>query len=166
MAFKITRDAGGVPGLMLAENVFSEAAEKHYFGLTGASEHQPTAQGARVDKVIDGHFGPIFPQEIYEVLNAVRDCGLLPGLFNVNYCMPITYRAKSSFQVRRPPPPAPAHARPRSPTARPPPAPTARAVPLRQPLPVGRGGCGREPGRLRPHPLHARQAAGPGSHRE
>jgi hypothetical protein len=36
--FKITRDAGGVPGLLLAENLFSEEAERHYFECTGAEE--------------------------------------------------------------------------------------------------------------------------------
>lgn len=93
--FKITRDAGGVPGLLLAENLFSEEAEHHYFEFSGAEETFLENPGEK----LCSHHGPPFPQEFHHVLNAVRDCGLLPELMDPDYCLALTYRPKAQFQL-------------------------------------------------------------------
>ena len=91
-AFKITRDAGGVPGLLLAENVFTEEAERHYFEMTS---DETTPEFPR----LGSHHGPPFPEQFHHVLNAVRDCGLLPELMDPDYCLALTYSPKATFQV-------------------------------------------------------------------
>lgn len=92
--FKITRDVGGVPGLLLAENIFTEEAEQHYFSLLGDSEKALEQPG---QKIVEGNFFPPFPAEFHHALNAVRDCGLLPELIDPDYCMVLSYRPPSKF---------------------------------------------------------------------
>jgi hypothetical protein len=97
MAFAIVRNCGGVPGLHLALNVFSEAAERRLFELTGPPAPRSVENG-RVSRVGDAIFGPHdFPAEIFQALNAVRDCGLAPDLVCPDYCLCLTYAHGATF---------------------------------------------------------------------
>ena len=52
MAFSIVRDCGGVPGLHVALNVFSEEAERRLFAVAGPHPPHNSAPGKKFVDVI------------------------------------------------------------------------------------------------------------------
>ena len=81
--FHIHRDVGGVPGLLLATEVFSEAAERVFFEttahLSSGKETKRTGEWAARDP-------SRFPPNFWMALNAIRDSGLMPQF--LDSCVP------------------------------------------------------------------------------
>ena len=95
------RNFGGVKGLSIAYEVFTEAAERAFFETPGLFMPLPSkavkSQGRYYESILTPH-SP-FPRELHELLNAVRDCGLKPGLVTPDYCLAWGYPKGGAFNM-------------------------------------------------------------------
>lgn len=95
--WRIIRDVGGVPGLHLATEVFSEAAERAFFGVTAAvgtlHPHETSRHGEFKCGVRSA------PAAFWALQNLVRDCGLFPTLLDSDYALCWGYPPGASFKA-------------------------------------------------------------------
>ena len=84
--FHVVRNVGGVGGLHIAYEVFSEEAEQRYYNMT--STHDPAVLPDR-QRSGEGAYpcASQFPSGFWELLNACRDCGLQPELTEQDFCL-------------------------------------------------------------------------------
>lgn len=94
VAMRIIRDAGGVRGLHVALDIFSEEAERRLFQSTDLHFMEADAHvgGNRTGR----HHGPLLPDDCYRCCNAVVDSGLFPDLIMPEYCFAISYPGPSA----------------------------------------------------------------------
>ena len=101
MAFRIVRDAGGVLGLHVAYNVFSEEAEQRLFAIHAEDSRERLHAEKPTDFFNDdregGRGAERFPDEWFQVINAVRDCGLAPDLVMPQCCISWSYPPGAVF---------------------------------------------------------------------
>lgn len=92
---RIVRNVGGIQGLHVAIDVFTESTERRLFELNGihsnnlalASTHH-TGRGQRNGECS----GPqIWPPDMFKVCNVIGDCGLFPGYITPDYCLSLNY---------------------------------------------------------------------------
>ena len=96
--FNIFRDVMGVPGLHLAVNVFSEAAQTKLYNskelfVTGAQPFMKGKEGESL-AILRTRFHPLhdhFPGDLHRMMNALRDCGLFPQAIISNCVNGLTY---------------------------------------------------------------------------
>lgn len=95
-AFRIERDAGGVPGLIVAFNVFSEEYERAVFEDEVIYPHacQRENTGKRTGNIMNIDR---FPTSIFEIANAVRDSGMLPYYQPPCYLFALDYPHGATF---------------------------------------------------------------------
>ena len=87
---RIVHDAGGVRGLIVVLDFFSEAVEKRLFEL-GNKGIFHAAKRSMAGLNIAGERMPRFPDDIFRLANAVRDCGAFPELITPNHVHYINY---------------------------------------------------------------------------
>jgi len=100
MSVRIIRNAGGVPGLMVALNVFSEEVEKRVFE-DGNLFHNETNLNEGNDKK-KKHFvtSPFdWNEDIFSICNLVSDSGLWCEYFTPDYLLGLTYPIGAGFQA-------------------------------------------------------------------
>lgn len=92
----IQRNVGGVPGLHIAYDAFSEEIEKRLF-------ENPCFPASGGDSGKEGiTLNPLyFPDDWFRLINAVQDCGLYPEMQHPNYALNLTYSNKGSFMAHR-----------------------------------------------------------------
>jgi len=94
----LIRDAGGVSGLHVLLDAFTEDVERRIF-QTGEPLNQPEQVNHEYGKRLGCHLGPegfdAVP-DLHRVCNAIRDSGLFPGLVEPDYCFAITYPGPSA----------------------------------------------------------------------
>ncbi|KAL9187624.1 hypothetical protein ACHAXT_006002 [Thalassiosira profunda] len=99
---EIVRNAGGVEGLHVALNCFTEAEEERIFRAIG-SDHAMMGVGDKQRRWgASGPTHPTFPEEdFYRLLNVVRDSGLWNNgpLVPPDYCLPLVYPVGASFRA-------------------------------------------------------------------
>lgn len=96
--FRILRNFGGVQGLSIAYEVFTEAAEKAFFEAPGLFAPLQPKTVRTAGRYHENIMGPqSFPREMFELLNAARDCGLKSGLITPDYCLAWGYPQGSKF---------------------------------------------------------------------
>jgi hypothetical protein len=94
---RIVRNVGGIQGLDIALDCFSEAVERRLF--ESERIHAPQDQSAQNPKRHGIIKGPDrFDHDIFRACNVVRDSGLLPGYVPPDYCFALTYNQRASFQ--------------------------------------------------------------------
>lgn len=96
MAFRLEHNVGGVPGFSIAYEVFTEALERKLFDMCGPVS-PPSPAHKRKEKEIKTKMSESFPPIIYEVLNAVRDCGLCPTFVTPDYLLMLSYEPGAIF---------------------------------------------------------------------
>ena len=99
--FRIITNVGGVQGLHIALNVFTEDVEKRLF-------HDPTVYAS--EGLIDpdpinvkrrrnvGSLPMNWSRDVFSLSNLVVDSGLWPDYFTPDYCLGLTYPPGASFQ--------------------------------------------------------------------
>ena len=89
---RIVRDAGGVRGLHVAYDCFTEEVEERLFRSVSEVQHVPgTRTGVEP-------MGPTsWPDDYTRLCNLIKDCGLVPDLVPPNYCLPLMYPPKAGF---------------------------------------------------------------------
>ena len=92
---QIIRNVGGVPGLHVALNVFSEETERRLFELP---VHYPATKESTTRCGKSMH-PSTWPVDIFRVCNAVEDCGLVPEYIRPDYCLSLNYPPGVGFQV-------------------------------------------------------------------
>lgn len=96
--FRILRNFGGVQGLSIAYEVFTEAAEKAFFEAPGLFAPLQPKTVRTAGRYHENIMGPqSFPREMFELLNAARDCDLKSGLITPDYCLAWGYPQGSKF---------------------------------------------------------------------
>ena len=73
--FHVVRDVGGVPGLHIAYEVFTEEAEMRFFNITKTLDPSGLPDRQRSSEKVF-NCASLFPSEFFELFNAARDCGL------------------------------------------------------------------------------------------
>ena len=88
----IVRNAGGVRGLHVAYDCFTEEVEERLFRSVSEVHHVPgTRTGVEP-------MGPTsWPDDYTRLCNLIKDCGLGPDLVPPNYCLPLMYPPKAGF---------------------------------------------------------------------
>ena len=100
---KILRDVGGVPGVHVLLEAFSEETERSLFHSSGFFK-----EGKNTDPGSKGHRGwntsssePTFPaDEVYKLSNRVKDSGLCPGLVYPNCVYALSYQPLEVLEER------------------------------------------------------------------
>jgi hypothetical protein len=92
MAFSLERDAGGVPGLHVCKELFSVAFKRRVWARLGApppaDAYHPVSGRCKEVEFI----GPdTFPAELFQLINACRDCGLAEELVSPDYAACLAY---------------------------------------------------------------------------
>ena len=101
---RIVRDAGGVPGLHVAYDCFTEEVEERLF-LSGdeTSFFQHALGGpatATATRTGNAPRHPMsWPADYTRVCNLIRDCGLVPDLVPPDYCLPLLYPPGAGFAL-------------------------------------------------------------------
>ena len=97
--FRIIRNAGGVPGLMVALNAFTEDVEQRLFEEQSLylSEFRLDPRDKKKRRSL-----PTLPmswsQDVFSLCNLVSDSGLWSDYFTPDYCLGLTYPPGASFQ--------------------------------------------------------------------
>jgi alkylated DNA repair dioxygenase AlkB len=100
MTLRIIRNAGGVPGLMVALNVFSEEVEKRVFQDASVFYHDTMLDDPNDKKKKHFATSPFdWNQDIFSLCNLVSDSGLLSEYFTPDYSLGLTYPIGAGFQA-------------------------------------------------------------------
>lgn len=94
MPVAILRDVGGVSGLHVALDVFTEDTERRLFKSSEIHNAEDAAH-THAERNGRGHT-PVLPDDVYRCCNAVRDSGLFPDLITPDYCLALTYPGPSA----------------------------------------------------------------------
>ena len=113
---RVVRDVGGVPGLMLATGVFSEAVERRLWNSRALFRTDPpclgdprepakrlgitTGYGRNDGKNYENRLAE-WPDDVFKVINAVRDCGLYEELIDPDMCYCNSYPLGVGFKKHR-----------------------------------------------------------------
>jgi len=91
---QIVRNVGGIQGLHVATDVFTESAERRLFEL-GSSVHSPNillaGEGRKAQRNGEPSGPQIWPPDMFKVCNVIGDCGLFPGYICPDYCLSLNY---------------------------------------------------------------------------
>jgi len=104
----IESNAGGVPGLHILYEAFSEAIEERLFtneglflpSFSSVGWHYTYEEQHQSGKRCHSHtpsLRPFIPIDCYRICSLVRDSGLYPQLITPDYCLGITYPGPSSI---------------------------------------------------------------------
>ena len=100
----IVRDAGGVPGLHVAYDCFTEEVEERLFRSGDETSFFQHALGgpatATATRTGNAPRHPTsWPADYTRVCNLIRDCGLVPDLVPPDYCLPLLYPPGAGFAL-------------------------------------------------------------------
>ena len=93
---QIVRNVGGIQGLHVATDVFTESAERRLFEL-GSNIHSPniitasTHHTGKAQRNGESSGPQIWPVDMFKVCNVIGDCGLFPGYICPDYCLSLNY---------------------------------------------------------------------------
>ena len=95
---RITRNVGGIEGLHLATDCFTEEVERRIFTSIDESGYQSGKRtwGGQPTGLIRWPYD--WPQDYIKLTNLIRDCGLLPDYVPPDYCLRLMYPPKAGFQ--------------------------------------------------------------------
>ena len=95
---RITRNVGGIEGLHLATDCFTEEVERRIFTSIDESGYQSGKRtwGGQPTGLIRWPYD--WPQDYIKLNNLIRDCGLLPDYVPPDYCLRLMYPPKAGFQ--------------------------------------------------------------------
>eukprot|EP00985_Skeletonema_marinoi_P007192 scaffold3145_cov73-Skeletonema_marinoi.AAC.3 len=98
MTLRIIRNVGGIEGLHLATNCFTEEVERRLFTSIDESGYQSGKRtwGGQPTGLIRWPYD--WPEDYNKLVNLVRDCGLLPDYVPPDYCLRLMYPPKAGFQ--------------------------------------------------------------------
>eukprot|EP00984_Skeletonema_dohrnii_P025068 scaffold14195_cov155-Skeletonema_dohrnii-CCMP3373.AAC.15 len=98
MTLRIIRNVGGIEGLHLATNCFTEEVERRIFTSIDESGYQSGKRtwGGQPTGLIRWPYD--WPEDYNKLANLVRDCGLLPNYVPPDYCLRLMYPPKAGFQ--------------------------------------------------------------------
>lgn len=93
MPCTILNDVGGVKGLHVALDVFTEETERRLFksGIHGRRSELDCHNWIESNGKSGHSHGPILDDDAYRLCNAVRDCGLFPGFITPDCCLSWSY---------------------------------------------------------------------------
>ncbi|KAK1734897.1 2OG-Fe(II) oxygenase family protein [Skeletonema marinoi] len=98
MTLRIIRNVGGIEGLHLATNCFTEEVERRIFTSIDESGYQSGKRtcGGQPTGLLRWPYD--WPEDYNKLVNLVRDCGLLPDYVPPDYCLRLMYPPKAGFQ--------------------------------------------------------------------
>ena len=97
--FRIIENAGGVPGLMVALNAFTEEVEHRLFEEESLYQSEFRLDPRDKKKRRSLSTLPMsWSQDVFSLCNLVSDSGLWSDYFTPDYCLGLTYPPGASFQ--------------------------------------------------------------------
>ena len=98
MTLRIIRNVGGIEGLHLATNCFTEEVERRLFTSIDESGYQSGKRtwGGQPTGLLRWPYD--WPADYNKLANLIRDCGLLPDYVPPDYCLRLMYPPKAGFQ--------------------------------------------------------------------
>jgi alkylated DNA repair dioxygenase AlkB len=96
---QIHNNVGGIDGLHLATDCFTEEVERRIFESIDESKYQPGKRtwGGQPTGLI--RWPNDWPDDYTKLSNLVRDCGLLSDYVTPNYCLRLMYPPSAGFQL-------------------------------------------------------------------
>lgn len=96
--FRIIRNAGGVPGLMVALNAFTEEAERRLFEEQSLFLSEFSFDPRNNKRISLSTLPMTWSPDVFSLCNLVSDSGLWSEYFTPDYCLGLTYPPGASFQ--------------------------------------------------------------------
>lgn len=94
--FTIVRNVGGIKGLSVAYNLFSETAEADFFSTPLPNKREDNSGRAGE---LSTYEPSLFPTSMWPALNAVRDSGLCAEMLDPDYVFALAYGRRDSFHA-------------------------------------------------------------------
>lgn len=96
---RITRNVGGIEGLHLATDCFTEEVERRIFTSIDESGYRSGKRtwGGQPTGLI--RWPHDWPEDYIKLTNLIRDCGLLLDYVPPDYCLRLMYPPKAGFQL-------------------------------------------------------------------